>query len=1166
MKIKIMIILILQLFICVIGYSQDKTIWSNRAIISTQEVPEKDWGFMLKNAGISTNIELAADETLPISIDWTTSKYFPPISSQLEGACTSWALVYYMKTFSEAREHDWDLSGALWEDDGPSEEYQSMIASPFFVYHQTNYGRNGPSTPDEAMRVLCDIGVCSWRSMGYIPEDPTHWPSEEAWREAPLWRCESYSTISMSDYDAVQQAKNFLSMGILLSFSVNGAYTYGMTTLDNYPDGDTWGHHVTIAGFDDNKSYSEQGEVRYGAFKVVNSFGSTWGENGDGCFWISYNALRERASLLYYFIDKENYIPTVLGRINIKHSKRGECSFIFSLCNNNELVMTKEFFKIEEFTNNSFPDNDILIDLTEFADCIEDGSSNFLLEVDDRGSVTTGVIQHFSIEIYDDYYEPPTHNLVSEDIPCETQHYSSVIMTIKPIQVKYPNEAEELSVGDEINIEWDCLNIDNIIIEYATDLFSWTEIATVDASLKQYNWTVPDEPSTICRLRISDITDPGYYDESDNVFEITGDRSLQVISPNGGEDLLMGKDTTIQWQRTNYDDNVTIYLIKPDTTVETIATVVPGDTYLWQPQYQISGSEYEIAVAAVKGWPLDISDNNFTLSSPVVLTSLIEGQEWLKGTTPDIVWEKGTYEGPVNIYLMRGDNIVETIAIQATGTHCTWLVPEDIEDGYDYYILLESSDQKYADKSMDFIISSVVTKWIFSPGGPVYGTAAIRDSAIYIGSHNHNIYAINPNGEELWKFQTNCFIYGSPAVDDGGNIYIGNNQTSPDWVNFFAINSNGLEEWSTHIGTDTNWGMSINAVALGKDEKLFAVVPYDRHLYCLGKNSERNWSFLLDEGPECYGIVTPAVGYDGTIYVGDRGGNIYAVNPDGSQKWKVQILGWVLSGPIIGSDGTLYVCSSDEIAAVSYNGVIKWSVNLDLRAYHPPSIGKDGTIYICVYYDSTIYALYPDGSVKWAVQLEDQPYSSPTIGASGTIYISTKKQSLVAINPDGIIMWEYPIGPSVLEETDRNGSSPTIDDDGIIYIGGSSDNLYALRTNYETGLADTPWPKIHRDIRNSSYASVFISLNSLNGGDEIMRGESAEITWSTSSNIDAIKIEYSIDNGQSWHIINQLTENDGTYQWQVPNLDNSYDDCRVKISIPGRQAFYDISDYCFCIM
>ncbi|MBI2250314.1 MAG: PQQ-like beta-propeller repeat protein, partial [Brevundimonas diminuta] len=56
---------------------------------------------------------------------------------------------------------------------------------------------------------------------------------------------------------------------------------------------------------------------------------------------------------------------------------------------------------------------------------------------------------------------------------------------------------------------------------------------------------------------------------------------------------------------------------------------------------------------------------------------------------------------------------------------------------------------------------------------------------------------------------------------------------------------------------------------------------------------------------------SPAVGADGTVYVGSWNNNLYALNPDGSTKWSYPTGGSVESSPAIAADGTVYVGSND---------------------------------------------------------------------------------------------------------------------------------------------------------------------------------------------------------------------------------------------------------------
>jgi outer membrane protein assembly factor BamB len=58
---------------------------------------------------------------------------------------------------------------------------------------------------------------------------------------------------------------------------------------------------------------------------------------------------------------------------------------------------------------------------------------------------------------------------------------------------------------------------------------------------------------------------------------------------------------------------------------------------------------------------------------------------------------------------------------------------------------------------------------------------------------------------------------------------------------------------------------------------------------------------------------SPAIGSDGTVYVGSGDNKLYAINgKSGVKLWEFETGGWVWSSPAIGSDGTVYVGSRDK--------------------------------------------------------------------------------------------------------------------------------------------------------------------------------------------------------------------------------------------------------------
>lgn len=103
------------------------------------------------------------------------------------------------------------------------------------------------------------------------------------------------------------------------------------------------------------------------------------------------------------------------------------------------------------------------------------------------------------------------------------------------------------------------------------------------------------------------------------------------------------------------------------------------------------------------------------------------------------------------------------------------------------------------------------------------------------------------------------------------------------------------------------------------------------------------------------------------------------------------------------------------------------------------------------------------GSLSWKYEIGKYVGSSPAIGTGGTIYVGSYDSCLYALNPDGTLKWKYETGNGIV-------SSPAIRKDGTVYIGSTDGFLYAIQ-NQSRGLADSPWPKSHKDISNTGNSS-----------------------------------------------------------------------------------------------
>ena len=94
---------------------------------------------------------------------------------------------------------------------------------------------------------------------------------------------------------------------------------------------------------------------------------------------------------------------------------------------------------------------------------------------------------------------------------------------------------------------------------------------------------------------------------------------------------------------------------------------------------------------------------------------------------------------------------------------------------------------------------------------------------------------------------------------------------------------------------------------------------------------------------------SPAIGSDGTVYVGSDDNKLYAINgKTGIKLWEFETGSYVLSSPAIGSDGTVYVGSWDKklYAINGKTGVKLWEFETGHVVHSSPAIGSDGTVYV----------------------------------------------------------------------------------------------------------------------------------------------------------------------------------------------------------------------------
>lgn len=168
---------------------------------------------------------------------------------------------------------------------------------------------------------------------------------------------------------------------------------------------------------------------------------------------------------------------------------------------------------------------------------------------------------------------------ISDQSDAGFYYISSSPFTIKQrpvVTLVQPNGGADWVAGTTQNISWLSTNVSSVKLEYTTDNGAgWISITdSIPASPSDYNWLIPNTPSSQCKVRISDVTDPGISDISNSVF---------TISPVSGIEKLNSAVPESFGLCQNYPN--------PFNPVTRIRYAVPASSFVRISVYDILGNE-----------------------------------------------------------------------------------------------------------------------------------------------------------------------------------------------------------------------------------------------------------------------------------------------------------------------------------------------------------------------------------------------------------------------------------------------------------------------------------------------------------------------------------------------------------------------------------------------
>jgi outer membrane protein assembly factor BamB len=274
-----------------------------------------------------------------------------------------------------------------------------------------------------------------------------------------------------------------------------------------------------------------------------------------------------------------------------------------------------------------------------------------------------------------------------------------------------------------------------------------------------------------------------------------------------------------------------------------------------------------------------------------------------------------------------------------------------------------------------------------------------EDGQLLLPSYDHKLYSINPETgiANSWNYagSTNRLIASPLATQN--MIY----QPSSDGY-IYAIDMKFNEKWKNKTGGSI-WAQPTTDPICG----CIYVASMDHYVYSFDATDGK----LLWKSVDLQGAIvgTPAVGTDGTLYVGTFGKEMIALDTtnNGAIKWRFSTQDWIWSGPAFANNVLYFGDLSGNFYALDASiGSVLWNVTAQKPIVDTPVVAGDN-IYFSTESD-TLYTVSTAGAIVRNVLIGGVIYSSPVIAGDIILVAPTGFDSLlVALNLESTQQWTY---------------------------------------------------------------------------------------------------------------------------------------------------------------
>ncbi|MCD4666110.1 MAG: PQQ-binding-like beta-propeller repeat protein [Bacteroidales bacterium] len=248
-------------------------------------------------------------------------------------------------------------------------------------------------------------------------------------------------------------------------------------------------------------------------------------------------------------------------------------------------------------------------------------------------------------------------------------------------------------------------------------------------------------------------------------------------------------------------------------------------------------------------------------------------------------------------------------------------------------------------------------------------------------------------------------------------------------------------------------GSDLSFITIGKNNNYYLAIgnfcadstgEADAYLFSYNSQGLPNW-YVNIEGNELFS--SPLIDQDGIIYIGSKDGVFYAINPDGSVKWKYDAASPIFTGyggPNIGLDGTIYFGTRDALFAINQEGQLLWSKS---EYQHTRVVFScDGNTMYVQHNSEGLDALDLNGNLIWRFHFSTERWMfHPIVDSNDRVYLFADRSTIYALDKNGRLEWEFSIDQYRQRDVDTIDQTiaPTLDNIGNFYFT-TTDDLYSI--------------------------------------------------------------------------------------------------------------------------